>query len=48
MSELLVAGHCVQLERFVRRGGAWRSIEFPSLVALLDHPDGGVVLYDTG
>ena len=48
MTELLVAGHCVQLERFVRRGGAWRSIEFPSLVALLDHPDGGVVLYDTG
>ena len=48
MVELLVAGHCVQLERLVRRGGAWRSIEFPSLVAVLAHPEGGVVLYDTG
>lgn len=46
--ELIVAGHCVQLERFVRRGGPWRPIEFPSAVAVLPHPDGGVALFDTG
>ncbi len=46
--ELIVAGHCVQLERFVRRGGAWRTIEFPSSVAVIPHPDGGVALFDTG
>ncbi|MFT4296225.1 MAG: MBL fold metallo-hydrolase [Micropruina sp.] len=45
---LLIAGHCVQLERFVRRGGAWRPIEFPSAVAVIPHPDGGVALFDTG
>ena len=48
MVELLVAGHCVALERFVRRGGGWRPIEFPSLVAVVEHPDGGVALFDTG
>ncbi len=46
--EVLVAGHCVQLERFVRDGGAWGPIEFPSAVAVIPHPDGGVALFDTG
>ncbi|MFT3834852.1 MAG: MBL fold metallo-hydrolase [Micropruina sp.] len=46
--DVIVAGHCVQLERFVRRGGAWRPIEFPSAVAVIPHPDGGVALFDTG
>lgn len=46
--ELIVAGHCVQLERFVRRGGPWRPIEFGSAVAILPHPGGGVALFDTG
>ncbi len=46
--EVLIAGHCVQLERFVRRGGAWRPIRFPSAVAVIPHPDGGVALFDTG
>ena len=46
--ELIVAGHCVQLERFVRRGGAWRPIEFPSAVAVIPLPDGGAALFDTG
>lgn len=46
--ELIVAGHCVQLERFVRRGGAWRPIEFPSAVAVVPRPDGGAALFDTG
>lgn len=46
--DVIVAGHCVQLERFVRRGGASRPIEFPSAVAVIPHPDGGVALFDTG
>ncbi len=46
--ELIVAGHCIGLERFVRRGGAWRTIEFPSSVAVIPNPDGGVALFDTG
>lgn len=46
--DVIVAGHCVQLERFVRRGGPWRPIEFPSSVAILPHPGGGVALFDTG
>ena len=45
--ELLVAGHCVQLERFTRSGGGWRPIEFPSAVAVIRRPD-GVTLFDTG
>lgn len=46
--EMLLAGHCVQLERFIRSGGAWCPIEFPSSVAVIPHPDGGVALFDTG
>ena len=46
--DLIVAGHCTQLERFTRRDGAWRPIEFPSLVAVIRHPNLGVVLFDTG
>jgi|CXWL01.1.fsa_nt_gi glyoxylase-like metal-dependent hydrolase (beta-lactamase superfamily II) len=46
--ELLVAGSCRHLERVVRRGGAWRSIRFPSMVGVLHHPTRGVVLFDTG
>lgn len=46
--ELIVAGHCVQFERFVRRGGGCGTIEFPSSVAVIPHPDGGVALFDTG
>lgn len=46
--DLIVAGHCTQLERFTRSGGAWWPIEFPSLVAVIRHPTAGVVLFDTG
>ncbi len=30
------------------RGGRWRTVRFPALCALLDHPDRGPVLIDTG
>ena len=46
--ELLVAGHCVQLERFTRRGGNWRPIQFPSSVGVIRHRSAGVLLFDTG
>lgn len=30
------------------RGGSWRSVEFPSLCGLIEHPSHGHVVYDTG
>jgi len=30
------------------RGGSWRGIEFPALVGLIEHPQRGLMLYDTG
>lgn len=45
---LIAAGSCRHLERVVRRGGAWRSIRFPSLVGVVRHPTHGVVLFDAG
>jgi glyoxylase-like metal-dependent hydrolase (beta-lactamase superfamily II) len=44
---LLVAGHSSQRERLARRGGSWRSVQFPATVGVITHP-GGTVLYDTG
>jgi glyoxylase-like metal-dependent hydrolase (beta-lactamase superfamily II) len=45
---LLVAGSCRHLEYVSVRGGRWRAVTFPSLVAVLRHPTLGVVLYDAG
>lgn len=44
---LLVAGHSSQRECLARRGGSWRSVQFPATVGLITHPT-GTVLYDTG
>lgn len=46
--DLLVAGHCSQLERFTRRGGRCWPIQFPSSVGVIRHPIAGVILFDTG
>lgn len=46
--ELLKVGHCRHPECMVIRGGSLGSVEFPSLVGLLQHPDLGHILYDTG
>jgi glyoxylase-like metal-dependent hydrolase (beta-lactamase superfamily II) len=45
---LFQVGSCRQLERVTLRGGRWRIIEFPALVALILHPAHGPILYDTG
>ncbi|MBT8226503.1 MAG: MBL fold metallo-hydrolase [Dactylosporangium sp.] len=45
---LLVAGACRQIERVARRGGRWRSVQFPALVGVIEHPTAGVMLFDTG
>jgi glyoxylase-like metal-dependent hydrolase (beta-lactamase superfamily II) len=45
---LLKVGHCRHPECIAVRGGSWRFTEFPALVGLIEHPDIGPVLYDTG
>ena len=45
---LLAVGHCRHLERMALRGGRLRPIVFPSIAALLIHPQRGAMLYDTG
>lgn len=46
--DLLKVGHCGHPECVAIRGGGWGSIEFPSLVGLIEHPREGLILYDTG
>ena len=45
---LYEAGYCTHPEVATIRDGALRPCEFPALVARLDHPRHGVVLFDTG
>ncbi|MFN8439900.1 MAG: MBL fold metallo-hydrolase [Caldilineaceae bacterium] len=44
---LLPAGYCTQNEMLVLRS-AWRTLRFPALVALIEHPRHGKLLFDTG
>lgn len=45
---LLEAGHCHFPEHVTRGRGPWRAARFPALFALLEHPQAGPVLFDTG
>ena len=45
---LFADGYCCQLEAFSIKGGRWRSVRFPSTMALLQHPEHGAILFDTG
>jgi glyoxylase-like metal-dependent hydrolase (beta-lactamase superfamily II) len=45
---LLQVGRCRHPEWVTIRGGRWRAVDFPSLVALIRHPRFGALLYDTG
>lgn len=45
---VLDTGYCVALESIVIRGGAWRRIALHSLVAVIEHPTHGWLLWDTG
>lgn len=42
------AGYCTHPEAIALRGGRWKSVEFPALVALIQHPTIGNILFDTG
>ncbi len=42
------AGCCEQRESLALRGGSWKTIGFPSIVAAIEHSSVGVVLFDTG
>jgi glyoxylase-like metal-dependent hydrolase (beta-lactamase superfamily II) len=45
---LLKAGHCAHPECVVMRGGRWANLRFPALCGAIEHPERGVVLFDTG
>lgn len=45
---LMVAGYCTHPEHIVMRGGQRKSVPFPALFALLEHPKHGRILFDTG
>lgn len=44
----LEVGHCRHPQCMAVQGGDWRSVKFPSLCALIRHPERGWLLYDTG
>ncbi|MBS0660595.1 MAG: MBL fold metallo-hydrolase [Verrucomicrobia bacterium] len=46
--DLLKVGHCSHPECAVLRGGRLNAVEFPALVGLIEHPQHGLLLYDTG
>jgi len=41
-------GYCRQLERISNKNGAFKMIKFPALFFLLNHPEKGYILFDTG
>lgn len=45
---LLQAGHCSHPECVAMRGGRWASLRFPALCGVIEHPQRGVILFDTG
>lgn len=45
---ILHAGYCTAPEHIAIQGGRWRSIHFPAMFALLQHPRFGAMLFDTG
>lgn len=46
--KLLKVGHCCHPEAMVMRGHSWKSMNFPAIVGLIQHPTKGYVLFDTG
>jgi len=46
--KVLHAGYCTAPEHIAIQGGRWRSIRFPAMFALLEHPRFGPMLFDTG
>ncbi|MEI2826429.1 MAG: MBL fold metallo-hydrolase [Dermatophilaceae bacterium] len=46
--ELIVAGSCRSVGGLAVAGQGLRPIDFPALVAVIEHPRTGIVLFDTG
>lgn len=44
----LDGGYCWHPERMVCEGRPWAKVQFPSTFVLLEHPDRGYILFDTG
>ncbi len=42
------AGYCIHPEAIVIKGGRWKISNFPSICALISHPQFGYILYDAG
>ena len=45
---LLAAGYCTQSEHMLFQDGARKTVQFPAIFALLEHPTQGPLLFDTG
>jgi glyoxylase-like metal-dependent hydrolase (beta-lactamase superfamily II) len=45
---ILHAGYCTAPEHIAIHGGRWRTIRFPAMFALFQHPRFGAMLFDTG
>ncbi len=46
--ELIVAGSCRSVGRLAVAGHGLRPVDFPALVAVIEHPQAGIILFDTG
>ena len=46
--QILAAGYCRQFYHYVEHGAPHRQIALPATFALLQHPEHGVILFDTG
>lgn len=44
----LVTGQCRHPEIMTIRGGRWRPVPFPATAMLIEHPEEGPILFDTG
>lgn len=47
-TSLYSTGYCKQLEAFSIRGGRWGYSAFPGIFAMIEHPEHGLILFDTG
>ncbi|MFN8494749.1 MAG: MBL fold metallo-hydrolase [Caldilineaceae bacterium] len=45
---LLATGYCTQSEHILFRDGERKTVRFPAIFALLEHPTAGPILFDTG
>jgi glyoxylase-like metal-dependent hydrolase (beta-lactamase superfamily II) len=46
--EILNCGYCLHPKASTLPGGGFKSAEYPSSVALIEHPKEGIILFDTG